>query len=338
MPVVLVGNKIDRVHEREVETRHGEELAKRLGCAFIETSAKTRVNLEEAYFMAVRMSASLSLFFLTPSESTQLLTLLGACPQSRLGKAARRPSPCGRRPRSSGNARSFERARLASPRLAHPLHPYRPPMSIHAQPRPSPFLTSSSPRRCMSRPSLSSSSPRRPLVLSWSSSVARRRSSSPIPCTARSLALAPSLYLSAPCERKAEDARAVHEALSKGDVRSLNDFAGSGCLCRALYRAYSSRTCARTCEDKKESAEELSSSQLSRPTATRRRDREKVQVAKESRTSTSRGRMRQRVRRGRGSEEGGRGTRERRRGTVRVHEGFSGRRGVDERLLWARWT
>ncbi|GAA5847795.1 hypothetical protein JCM9279_006637 [Rhodotorula babjevae] len=55
VPVVLVGNKIDRVHEREVETRHGEELAKRLGCAFIETSAKTRVNLEEAYFMAVRM-------------------------------------------------------------------------------------------------------------------------------------------------------------------------------------------------------------------------------------------------------------------------------------------
>ncbi|BGP45671.1 RAS2 protein [Rhodotorula kratochvilovae] len=55
VPVVLVGNKIDRVHEREVETRHGEELARRLGCAFIETSAKTRVNLEEAYFMAVRM-------------------------------------------------------------------------------------------------------------------------------------------------------------------------------------------------------------------------------------------------------------------------------------------
>ncbi|GAA5831248.1 hypothetical protein JCM3770_004734, partial [Rhodotorula araucariae] len=52
VPIVVVGNKVDRVHEREVETRHGEELARRLGCAFIETSAKTRVNLEEAYFMA----------------------------------------------------------------------------------------------------------------------------------------------------------------------------------------------------------------------------------------------------------------------------------------------
>ncbi|KAG0665346.1 Ras GTPase ras2 [Rhodotorula mucilaginosa] len=55
VPVVLVGNKIDRVHEREVETKHGEQLAQRLGCAFVETSAKTRENLEEAFFTAVRM-------------------------------------------------------------------------------------------------------------------------------------------------------------------------------------------------------------------------------------------------------------------------------------------
>lgn len=61
VPIVLVGNKIDRVHEREVETRHGEELARRLGCGFVETSAKTRENLEEVYCTAVRMSASLFL-------------------------------------------------------------------------------------------------------------------------------------------------------------------------------------------------------------------------------------------------------------------------------------
>jgi GTPase SAR1 family protein len=59
VPVVLVGNKIDRVHEREVETKHGEQLAQRLGCAFVETSAKTRENLEEAFFTAVRMGESL---------------------------------------------------------------------------------------------------------------------------------------------------------------------------------------------------------------------------------------------------------------------------------------
>lgn len=71
VPVVLVGNKIDRVHEREVETRHGEQLAQRLGCAFVETSAKTRENLEEAFFTAVRMggfylSVQTELFLLPP--------------------------------------------------------------------------------------------------------------------------------------------------------------------------------------------------------------------------------------------------------------------------------
>ncbi|GAA5903082.1 hypothetical protein JCM6882_006962 [Rhodosporidiobolus microsporus] len=55
VPIVLVGNKIDRVHEREVETQHGRELARRLGTEFIETSAKTRENLEEAYYKAVRL-------------------------------------------------------------------------------------------------------------------------------------------------------------------------------------------------------------------------------------------------------------------------------------------
>ncbi|GAA6001895.1 uncharacterized protein JCM10292_005962 [Rhodotorula paludigena] len=52
--IVLVGNKIDRVHEREVSTQQGAELARRMGCLFRETSAKTRENIEEAYYDAVR--------------------------------------------------------------------------------------------------------------------------------------------------------------------------------------------------------------------------------------------------------------------------------------------
>lgn len=56
VPIVLVGNKLDRINEREVDTREGEELAKRLGCAFVETSAKTREGLEKAYHTAVRLS------------------------------------------------------------------------------------------------------------------------------------------------------------------------------------------------------------------------------------------------------------------------------------------
>ncbi|GAA5913337.1 uncharacterized protein JCM6883_003043 [Sporobolomyces salmoneus] len=55
VPIVLVGNKVDRINEREVETREGAELAKRLGCEFVETSAKTREGLEKAYHTAVRL-------------------------------------------------------------------------------------------------------------------------------------------------------------------------------------------------------------------------------------------------------------------------------------------
>lgn len=57
VPIVLVGNKVDRINEREVDTREGQELAKRLGCEFVETSAKTREGLERAYHTAVRLSA-----------------------------------------------------------------------------------------------------------------------------------------------------------------------------------------------------------------------------------------------------------------------------------------
>lgn len=35
-------------------TAEGEQLAKRLKCQFIETSAKTRVNIEDAFYNLVR--------------------------------------------------------------------------------------------------------------------------------------------------------------------------------------------------------------------------------------------------------------------------------------------
>ncbi|KDE08743.1 protein Ras-2 [Microbotryum lychnidis-dioicae p1A1 Lamole] len=55
IPVVLVGNKADRANEREVGRDEGQALAKKLGCEFVETSAKTRLNLELAYYTVVRM-------------------------------------------------------------------------------------------------------------------------------------------------------------------------------------------------------------------------------------------------------------------------------------------
>ncbi|KAL6050304.1 Small G-protein Ras1 [Balamuthia mandrillaris] len=53
VPMVLVGNKTDLEEEREVATSEGWELAKRLGCGFIETSAKLRLNVEECFLQLV---------------------------------------------------------------------------------------------------------------------------------------------------------------------------------------------------------------------------------------------------------------------------------------------
>ena len=53
-PVMLVGNKCDRVTESEVSTQEGQALAKDLGCDFVEASAKNCVNVEKAFFDVVR--------------------------------------------------------------------------------------------------------------------------------------------------------------------------------------------------------------------------------------------------------------------------------------------
>jgi len=54
VPFVLVGNKCDLEDDREVSTEEGQQLADRLGVKFIETSAKTRHNVVEAFEMLVR--------------------------------------------------------------------------------------------------------------------------------------------------------------------------------------------------------------------------------------------------------------------------------------------
>ncbi|KAI9725406.1 MAG: Ras GTPase ras2 [Chrysothrix sp. TS-e1954] len=54
-PVMLVANKIDRVTEREVSTQEGMALARKLGCEFVEASAKSCVNVERAFYDVVRL-------------------------------------------------------------------------------------------------------------------------------------------------------------------------------------------------------------------------------------------------------------------------------------------
>ncbi len=47
IPLILLGNKFDL--ERQVDKKEAEDLAKRLGCEYYETSAKTGENVESVF-------------------------------------------------------------------------------------------------------------------------------------------------------------------------------------------------------------------------------------------------------------------------------------------------
>ncbi|KAL4733977.1 ras-like protein [Aspergillus similis] len=53
-PIIVVGNKCDLDKERVVSEQEGESLARQFGCKFIETSAKSRINVENAFYDLVR--------------------------------------------------------------------------------------------------------------------------------------------------------------------------------------------------------------------------------------------------------------------------------------------
>jgi GTPase KRas len=54
IPMMLVANKCDLEDKREVSTQEGADLARAFGASFKEASAKTRVNVEEAFYDLVR--------------------------------------------------------------------------------------------------------------------------------------------------------------------------------------------------------------------------------------------------------------------------------------------
>lgn len=57
---IIVGNKRDKSNQRVVAIEEGEELAARLGCEFVETSAKTADNVDRLFPNLVRVIRHLS--------------------------------------------------------------------------------------------------------------------------------------------------------------------------------------------------------------------------------------------------------------------------------------
>ena len=53
-PIILVGNKCDLEGERAVSKEEGQHLARQFGCTFVETSAKSRINVDNAFHDLVR--------------------------------------------------------------------------------------------------------------------------------------------------------------------------------------------------------------------------------------------------------------------------------------------
>jgi len=57
IPIILVANKADLENERAVSKEAGEEMARRCNCGFIEASAKSNINVNEAFVeLVVRMT------------------------------------------------------------------------------------------------------------------------------------------------------------------------------------------------------------------------------------------------------------------------------------------
>ncbi|KAG0226547.1 DNA-binding transcription factor rap1 [Actinomortierella wolfii] len=54
VPIVLVGNKCDLEEDRRVPRGKGETLSQRFGAPYFETSARTRINVDEVFHNLVR--------------------------------------------------------------------------------------------------------------------------------------------------------------------------------------------------------------------------------------------------------------------------------------------
>ncbi|GFW61269.1 GTP-binding protein Di-Ras2 [Trichonephila clavipes] len=74
IPIMLVGNKCDETEARELQTSVGQEQAKKWNCGFMETSAKTNLNVKELFQELLNMEKrrNVSLNMDTSKKRSQL--------------------------------------------------------------------------------------------------------------------------------------------------------------------------------------------------------------------------------------------------------------------------
>ncbi|KAI1232591.1 hypothetical protein IHE44_0006419 [Lamprotornis superbus] len=71
-PMILVGNKADLDHQRQVTQEEGQQLARQLKVVYMEASAKIRLNVDQAFHELVRVIRACTLWsFIRKGDETK---------------------------------------------------------------------------------------------------------------------------------------------------------------------------------------------------------------------------------------------------------------------------
>jgi GTPase SAR1 family protein len=94
--VILVGNQADRESEREVSTEQGQRFQKENNIQFfIETSAKTSLNVQETFIMAAKMLYRKNLAKIKKSKESLLAKRRGDKLRRENSAAQKKQGGCG---------------------------------------------------------------------------------------------------------------------------------------------------------------------------------------------------------------------------------------------------